>query len=177
MRIKVIFDIAFVLLTLVLSPVIFSWPGYALESQDKLASDNKVSIPIMNLASLDNVLQNEGRGKIVMVSFFASWCPPCRKEIPQLVHLRSKVIDNELLILGISADYGLEELYKFLERVKINFPVYLAANDILAKYEVVSIPKMLIFNAKGELFQIIDGAMPEQSFYSMIDYILGSKNE
>jgi thiol-disulfide isomerase/thioredoxin len=168
---RVYFRIIFVLPVFVLALIFFQGVGHADSSTPGTV------YPVMTALKLNNMIKNEGKNKVVVVSVFASWCPPCRVELPQLVHLRSQIKEDDLLVIGISADESLSALNSFLERVKINFPVFLATTDILQTFEVVTIPKMLIFDSKGEVFEIVEGAMPEEQFYSMINYLLGHAHE
>ncbi|MDL2306433.1 TlpA family protein disulfide reductase [Desulfovibrio sp. OttesenSCG-928-C06] len=152
-------------------------PGLARCAESDATQGERIGYPVLGSAKLDKLLKEQGKNKVVIVSFFASWCPPCRKEIPQLVHLRSKVAEGDMLILGVSADEDMEELSKFLVRAKINFPIYLGTDDLFIKHEVSSIPKMVIYNSKGEVFQVVEGLLPEATFNGMIDYLLGNAYE
>ena len=133
--------------------------------------------PLLTTSKLNRIIQTEGKGKVVIISFFASWCPPCRKEIPQLVHLRGKVSKDDMLIIGISADDNLLELNKFLDRVKINFPVYLGMDDVFMKYEVTAIPVMVLLNSDGTVYQVVEGLLNESTFNGMINHLLGKAYE
>jgi thioredoxin-related protein len=68
-------------------------------------------------------------------------------------------------------------LHRFARRAKINFPVFLAADDLLVRYAVASIPKMLVFTHQGELFEVIDGVMPEDALSAMLDYLVRNAHE
>lgn len=165
------FGLSIAILALVLPA--FLLPAMAAEDPQQ----GKVGYPILTVPKLEQLLKTRGKDKVVIVSFFASWCPPCRKEIPQLVHLRSKVPAEDMLILGVSADHDLGELAKFLGRVKINFPIYMGADELFIEHEVSAIPKMVVYNNKGEVFQVIEGLLPEATFNNMIDYLLGNAYE
>jgi thiol-disulfide isomerase/thioredoxin len=147
------------------------------ESALRLPAEGNNAYQIITATMLNNLIKDQGQGKTVVVSFFASWCPPCREEIPQLVRLRADIMEDELLVIGISLDHSLAALHRFARRAKINFPVFLAADDVLVRYTVASIPKMLVFTRQGELFQVIDGAMPDEVLSAMLDYLLRIAHE
>jgi peroxiredoxin len=63
------------------------------------------------------------RGKIVLLDFWATWCDPCRVEIPRFVELQNKYGDQGLQIIGVSMDDGPEPVRDFYQRFKMNFPV------------------------------------------------------
>ncbi|MDR2892831.1 MAG: redoxin domain-containing protein [Deltaproteobacteria bacterium] len=133
--------------------------------------------PLLSMNKLDHLLQTDGKGKVVIITFFASWCPPCRKEIPQLVHLRDKVSEDDMLIIGVSADESLPDLNKFLDRVEINFPVYLGMDDVFKEFEVTAIPVMVLYNSDGTVYQVVEGLLNEAMFNSMVNHLLGKAYE
>ena len=68
------------------------------------------------------------KGKVVMLNFFATWCPPCREEIPDLVSLAPKY-EGKVVIVGLSVDEDASTLPAFLKRLKVDYPVYRAGDD------------------------------------------------
>lgn len=160
------------LIALLLSALCF--PAVAPAAQEL----DPANLQTLDDAGLKRILQNEGKGKIVIVTFFASWCGPCRKEIPQLVRLRSKVPEEDMLILGVNFDHSLEDLNRFLRRVKMNFPVYIGESNVFTSknklIEIRAIPRMFIYDAAGSQVQDIEGVLPEAVFDRMVDYLLES---
>jgi len=67
----------------------------------------------------------EWRGKVVVCNFWATWCAPCREEIPMLVSLRDKYVSNGLEIAGIAIDTA-DKIAEFTKTVKISYPVLIA---------------------------------------------------
>lgn len=96
-------------------------------------------IAYLNNAGLQKILA-QNKDKVIMLNFFATWCPPCRAEIPEIIQLREATPQEKLLIIGISVDKGVEEVQTFLGRTKINYPVYMARPDITDAYGVTSVP-------------------------------------
>lgn len=88
--------------------------------------------------------------KVVVINFWATWCKPCQMEIPDLIKLRSKMSESQVLILGISVDQDPGEYFRYVKQTPFNYPVFLAGNDVPSLFGVSTIPKLVIFNRKGE---------------------------
>ena len=81
--------------------------------------------PDFSLADLagENIHLSSYRGKVVLLDFWATWCDPCREEIPHLVELQNKYGAQGLQIIGVSMDDGPEPVREFFQQFKINYPV------------------------------------------------------
>ncbi len=102
------------------------------------------------------------QGKVVLLNFWATWCGPCRIEIPALVKLRSDYDSAQLAIIGVSVDRGPSEkvrklLSKFIKRYKINYPIVLGGDGELVEKVVrgrtrtLGIPMTFIFDRQGKI--------------------------
>lgn len=93
----------------------------------------------------------KNKGKVVMLNFFATWCPPCRAEIPELVKLRKSWPENKLVIVGLSVDENKSQLPAFLEKNGVNYPVFMAARNVTDAYNVTSVPHNAFIAPDGKL--------------------------
>jgi thiol-disulfide isomerase/thioredoxin len=93
------------------------------------------------------------QGKVILVNFWATWCPPCRAEIPDLAEAYSELKDKGLEILGFSVDDLPEaELKKFVEQAKMNYPVALVGRDIVSAFKPGQyIPTSIFIDKKGNI--------------------------
>jgi thiol-disulfide isomerase/thioredoxin len=115
---------------------------------------------------------NAEKGKVVVVNVFASWCPPCRDEIPGLVNVRRAFPPDRVALLGVSVDREPKALVKYMEEMKMNYPVLLARGDFIQRVRVRAVPQLLIYNQRGELVFNHQGLMDEADIRSSIDVIL-----
>ena len=91
------------------------------------------------------------KGKVVLVNFWATWCPPCRKEMPDLEVLQGQFKDKGLVILGIS-DEKEPVVSAFIAKNNYTFPILLDPDrKVNTAYQVQGIPKSLIYDRNGRL--------------------------
>jgi thiol-disulfide isomerase/thioredoxin len=94
------------------------------------------------------------KGKVILVNFWATWCPPCRQEIPDLVALQEKYKDS-LQIIGISQDYGSpEQVRRFAESYHINYPIVISTPEIEKLFpSVYALPTTFMVDREGRIAQ------------------------
>ncbi|MFZ3214523.1 MAG: TlpA disulfide reductase family protein [Candidatus Acidiferrales bacterium] len=114
------------------------------------------------------------KGKVVFVNFWATWCPPCRAEIPILIDLANRYKDR-LQIVGVSVDDGdPEDVKQFVKEAGINYPVVMASHAILAEYGgVPALPTMFVVNPDGNVVQKHEGLYSNALYESEIRLLLG----
>ena len=117
-------------------------------SQGNIAPD----FTLKDLNGLEVSLQ-EFRRKVVLLNFWATWCSPCRREIPSMVELYQRYKDSGLEIIGVNLDkLGKSEVEKFSQEYKINFPVVLnSAGDVASRYGVVVLPTTIFLDRNGRI--------------------------
>jgi thiol-disulfide isomerase/thioredoxin len=113
-------------------------------------------IPPFTAADLDGKRVSLGalRGKVVIVNFWATWCPPCREEIPDLIALQNKYRDR-LQIIGVSQDSGsLEEVRRFAAAHGMNYPTIMSTPEIEQLFPgIYALPTSFILDRDGHLAQ------------------------
>jgi thiol-disulfide isomerase/thioredoxin len=90
------------------------------------------TVPRMVMKTIDGKTldSNDFKGKVVLVNFWATWCPPCRDEIPDLITLQAKYKDH-LLIIGVSSDEGpVEMVSKFVADHRMNYPIVMETPEL-----------------------------------------------
>jgi peroxiredoxin len=98
------------------------------------------------------------RGKKVMLNFWATWCPPCKAEMPAMEQL-SKQTEKDVVILAVNIDPQLD-VQGFIDENKITFPIPLDTDDkVNETYQVISIPTTYFIDSKGIIQNKYTGSM------------------
>lgn len=102
------------------------------------------------------------RGKRVILDFWATWCPPCKKEIPHFIKIRSEINPDELIIIGISSEPA-EILKEFVGDNAINYPV-VSESNLPAPYDkIMSIPTTFFIDRNGIIQKVLQGYNDEDA--------------
>lgn len=107
------------------------------------------------------------RGQVVLINFWATWCGPCRKEMPLLEQIQKKYAPLGFTMLGVNVEEDTTQMEAFLGDVPVSFPVLLdPANRISKLYDVAAMPSTVIVDRKGNIRFIHQGYQPgDESVY------------
>ena len=117
-------------------------------------------------------------GKTIFLNFWATWCPPCRNEMPEIQMLHEEFSaeeDPEVVILGVAApDYGdegsVEDITAFLEENGYTYPVLMdMTSDLFMSYGIFSYPTTFMIDANGNVFGYVTGQLNEEMMRSIIE--------
>lgn len=116
----------------------------------------------------------EWPGKVVFVNFWATWCPPCREEIPILIELQKKYKDG-LQVIGVSLDDGSpEEVKEFAQLAGINYPIVMRSRELVAAYGgVPALPTSFLVNKEGKIVQKHQGLFPPELYETEVRALMG----
>lgn len=124
--------------------------------------------PTINSSKVDAVfLDGNGKkvslsslqGKVVFVNFWATWCPPCIKEMPSIQALKNKFAKKDVVFLMVDVDSQYAKSKAFMDKKSYDLPVYTPGGNISEHYLGNSVPTTLIFDKKGNLVQRIVGGV------------------
>lgn len=92
------------------------------------------------------------KGKVVILNFWATWCPPCREEIPELVQLQAKYKDKLLIVGASEDDDGPQRVQQFAQRYGMNYPIVMATRELIDNYGgVPALPTSFIIDPEGRV--------------------------
>ena len=132
--------------------------------------------PEFSLAGLDGkpVTLAGSKGKVILLNFWATWCGPCRAEIPDLVELQNKYKEH-LQILGLVVDDDDQDAIKdFADKFGINYPVALATIDIRLQYGgIPALPTSFVLDSEGRIVQKHEGLRDPVLYETEIRALLG----
>ena len=136
---------------------------------------NNQKAPAFTLEDINGkkVSLSDFKGKVVIVDFWATWCPPCRKSIPDLIELQKKY-KNKIAVIGISVDMDTKSnVAPFVKQNKINYKVLYASPEVVQNYgNIDAIPTSFIIDQHGNIYTQHVGLTPKETYISEINKLL-----
>ena len=132
-------------------------------------------MPDITLSDLDGRTWRlrDHAGQVVLVNFWATWCPPCREETPGLVHLAKYYRDKGVAVVGISMDEGgVPAARKFARDYSVSYPILLPDGRFPFANGVEDLPTSLLIDQHGKVAKTYIGAVSETTFNRDIDKLL-----
>lgn len=135
----------------------------------KAETEQEVIMPEKGTAAVDVTLRDldgntvrlsQFKGKVVMLNFWATWCPPCREEMPSMEALYNKFKGSDLVMLPVSIDDDVEVVRDFMKRNKYKMPVYHdAAKEAGSAYGITGVPETFMIDKNGVVAEKIIGPL------------------
>lgn len=133
--------------------------------------------PDFELTTLDGepLRLSELKGKKVMLNFWATWCPPCKAEMPHMQnYYRNSSEDDNVEIVAVnltdSEGRGVKVVQEFIDSYELTFPIPMDEKGIVGEaYQVFQIPTTYMLNTDGTIGQIVKGPMHESTMKTLID--------
>lgn len=116
--------------------------------------------PELNARGLDGTRHTlaDYRGKVVMLNFWAAWCPPCLREMPSMERLRLKMTGRPLSIVAVDSAETANEVNAFLSRMQLGFPILLDQDGSnTRRWKVFALPTTFLLDADGRVRHVLTG--------------------
>lgn len=116
----------------------------------------------------------EHRGRVVLVNYWASWCPPCVTEVPALVRLSNEYRVKGLEVVGVAVDEeGLDGVRRFVERHNVTYPVLVPGTGSSMVRPIAMLPSTFLVDRDGRLAAFYQGAVDEALLRRGVEELLG----
>ena len=124
----------------------------------------------IEVAAFDTITSNQDFKGLVVV--MASWCPPCREELPVITKLYQKYKQSGIQIVALSVDAeGPMAVQPLINKLGVPFPVYWAGTPAVQHYQIPGIPLLMVYD-KGKLVQKLPGSHPRKTIEEIINTLL-----
>jgi thiol-disulfide isomerase/thioredoxin len=150
-------------------------PEHVNDARSLIGAAHRQAMPDITLSDLDGRTWRleDHAGQVVLVNFWATWCPPCREETPGLVHLAKSYRDRGVAVVGISMDEGGgEAARKFARDYRVGYPILLPDQRFPFANRVEDLPTSLLIDQHGKVAKTYIGAVSEATFHHDIDKLL-----
>jgi thiol-disulfide isomerase/thioredoxin len=113
------------------------------------------------------------KGKVVLVNFWATWCPPCRAEMPDLVKMQREY-KSRLQVIGVTyPPQTIGEVRRFTRKLKVNYPVALGTKETKSLFdESETLPLTIIIDREGNVVDRVEGILLPEEFEQKIKPLL-----
>ena len=109
----------------------------------------------------ENIRLSEYRGEVVLINFWASWCGPCRQEMPVLSELHDKYRALGFTVLGVNVETDTRKAKKLLQELPVSFPVVFDSDSVVSKqYDVIAMPSTVLVDRNGTMRYLHRGYKP-----------------
>ena len=107
-------------------------------------------------------------GKVLILNFWATWCPPCREEIPDFVEVYNEYESEDVQFIGVSNE-DISTLRSFVEDYNISYPILIDDENIMGKWGISAIPTTFVFDKNGQIISKSVGTMTREQLVNIIE--------
>lgn len=165
-------------ITYLLLPVILTFVVCAQAEKSETTSGEYPQAPGFMLEDIygKNIALSDYKGKVIFLNFWATWCGPCRKEIPDFIEAYREYQDMGMVIIGIAVSDTEPRVLSFVENNKINYPVIMGTSKIINDYKPGNyIPATFIIDTKGQIRQKKIGPVNKQFLENWFSELMKEK--
>ena len=112
------------------------------------------------------------RGQVVLINIWATWCPPCRAEMPAIQQAYTAYRDRGLVVLGVNQREDVAAIAPFLEKYGLTFPILLDDGQASARYQASALPSSFFVDRRGVIRAVYRGPMPPRVINGIVEQLL-----
>jgi thiol-disulfide isomerase/thioredoxin len=129
---------------------------------------------IPSIAGSGDIALAAYQGQVVLLDFWATWCPPCRSELPALNRMYGELKDKGFALIGMTVDQGPQaQVAQAAKRFNLSYPVGVAGPDVQAAYGGIrAVPTKFLLDKKGAVYKRYMGVVPESQIRADIETLL-----
>ena len=130
-------------------------------------------LPVLGGGTFDS---SDQEGRVLLVNFWATWCGPCRTEIPDLVELQEELGSDQFDVIGISLDMDGEELVReFTDAMEVNYPILLDDGAVAEAFGgVYALPTTFVINKEGKITHRTIGLFPVEAVKGTLEDMINA---
>lgn len=137
---------------------------------------NNAKAPDFNLKDQYGVVHSleNYKGKVIFLNFWATWCPPCKKEMPDIENIYKEYGENkkDVVILGVNSEKE-NEVKKFLKDKGYTFPTLIDENsEVMRKYFIQAFPTSFVIDKEGNVYGYVMGGLTKEQIKQVIEEVL-----
>lgn len=155
------------------------------EKYDKMEKPNDLPVgleveeraPSFELTTLDGekVTSEDMKGKKVLLNFWATWCPPCKEEMPDMQKMYEEYIDEDVVVVGVnvtSSENNRKDVQTFVQELQLTFPILMdETGKVTHQFEILSFPTTYFIDSDGVIRSKVIGALSKEKMYAEIDLL------
>jgi len=166
--VKYLFEVKDMLRAIVFSAALIAMQGSSLGQSNKAPA-----LALKDLRGRTVRLSNY-KGKVVLLNFWATWCPPCRAEMPDLIKMQREYRSKGLQVIGITyPPEEIEEVRQFIRKLGVNYPVALGTKETKTLFDQTeTLPLTMIIDRQGNIIDRIEGILLPVEFEQKIKPLL-----
>ncbi len=116
------------------------------------------------------------RGRVVVMNLWASWCPPCRAELPDLQRLSDAYARRRLVVVGVNEGEAAQRAGAFARSLQIRFPIWIDGGERYGRtYAALGLPTTILVDARGDVARGFDGALTYEQMRAAVDPLMNGR--
>lgn len=133
--------------------------------------------PSFELTTLDGekISSDDLKGKKVLLNFWATWCPPCKEEMPDMQKLYEEYKDEDVVVVGVnvtSTEKNREDVEKFVKEYQLAFPILMdEIGEVTHQFEILSFPTTYFIDSDGVIRSKVIGALSKEKMYAEMNLL------